>query len=199
MKKTFKIISLIISLTLILSGCGDLTDNKGENEKSYSDTNSSYDEKYSFRDKKDLYKMYEAEDIDVMYLTVMEGNEAENTNHTWSEINTYSVYDYEDMGVERYKVEGLLQLGDKDGPIPGNLGYGQVSPNCTVQIRGQSSSRQSVKPTPKTRVAEMPMAIEIIVVAVSIFLSICLILSAGDFVLLSASSTMYFFLISSIS
>jgi spore coat protein H len=89
--------------------------------------------------------MYEPEDIVTMYLTVSTGNEAENTNHTWNEVNTYSVYDYEDMGVDRYKVEGLLQIGDESGPLPGNLGYNQVSPNCTIQIRGQSSSRQPIK------------------------------------------------------
>ena len=33
-----------------------------------------------------------------------------NTYHTWKEINSYSVYDYEDMGVERYQVAGLLQV-----------------------------------------------------------------------------------------
>lgn len=143
MKKAFKIISLIISLSLILCACSSSVNTDGS-ENSYK-TTSGYNDKYSLRDKKDLYTMYEPEDIDVMYLTVLEGNEGENTNHTWSEINTYSVYDYEDMGVDRYKVEGLLQVGDKSGPLPGNLGYGQVSPNCTVQIRGQTSSKQSVK------------------------------------------------------
>jgi len=42
------------------------------------------------------------------------------------------------MGVERYKVAGLLQIGDE-------LGYGQLSPNCTVQIRGQTSSLSTQK------------------------------------------------------
>jgi spore coat protein H len=49
------------------------------------------------------------------------------------------------MGVDRYKVAGLLQVGNEDGLIPGELGYGQIAPNCTVQIRGQSSSRNPQK------------------------------------------------------
>ena len=97
------------------------------------------------RDKNDIYKMYDPTEVVTMYLTVSTGNEGERTNHTWSEINTYSVYDYEDMGVERYRVEGLLQIGDETGPLPGEVGYGQVSPNCTIQIRGQTSSKQPVK------------------------------------------------------
>lgn len=97
------------------------------------------------RDKKLLYSMYDDTEIVTMYLTVSRGNEGEGTNHTWEEINTYSVYDYDEMGVERYKVAGLLQVGDENGLIAGELGYGQVAPNCTVQIRGQSSSQNQQK------------------------------------------------------
>lgn len=97
------------------------------------------------RDKNLLYDMYDNTEIVTMYLTVSSGNEAEGTDHTWEEVNTYSAYDYDRMGVDRYKVAGLLQVGDKNGLIPGELGFGQVAPNCTVQIRGQSSSRNPQK------------------------------------------------------
>lgn len=97
------------------------------------------------RDKNLLYGQYDNNEIVTMYLTVSTGNEGEGTNHTWEEVNTYSTYDYERMGVDRYKVAGLLQVGDEEGLIPGELGYGQVAPNCTVQIRGQSSSRNPQK------------------------------------------------------
>ncbi|MBQ8249876.1 MAG: CotH kinase family protein [Clostridia bacterium] len=97
------------------------------------------------RDKSLLYENQNNTEIVTMYLTVSMGNSAENTDHTWEEINTYSVYDYERMGVDRYKVAGLIQVGDENGLIPGELGYGQVAPNCTVQIRGQSSSLNAQK------------------------------------------------------
>lgn len=97
------------------------------------------------RDKDLLYDMYDNTEIVTMYLTVSKGNEGEGTNHTWEEINTYSVYDYDYMGVDRYKVAGLLQVGNEEGLIPGELGYGQLAPNCIVQIRGQSSSRNPQK------------------------------------------------------
>lgn len=96
-------------------------------------------------DKDLIYGLHDNTGIVTMYLTVSVGNEGEGTNHTWEEVNTYSAYDYEEMGVERYKVAGLLQVGDENGLIPGELGYGQVAPNCTVQIRGQSSSRKPQK------------------------------------------------------
>ncbi len=92
--------------------------------------------------------MYENDDdtsVVTMYLTVSKGNSSENTYHTWKEINSYSVYDYEDMGVERYQVAGLLQVGDENGPTEGEVGYGERVPNATVQIRGQTSSQNAQK------------------------------------------------------
>lgn len=141
MKNKFKIISLALILGILLSGCSTAR----PEEKAAPQKALPAESKYSLRDKKDLYTMYEPEDVVTMYLTVSTGNEGESTNHTWSEINTYSVFDYEDMGVDRYKVEGLLQIGDETGPLPGEIGYGQISPNCTIQIRGQTSTRQPVK------------------------------------------------------
>lgn len=98
------------------------------------------EENIHIRDKNLIYENQDNTEIVTMYLTVSTGNSAENTDHTWEEINTYSVYDYDSMGVDRYQVAGLIQVGDENGLIPGELGYGQVAPNCTVQIRGQSSS-----------------------------------------------------------
>ena len=102
-------------------------------------------EDVKLRDKDLLYQGREPSDVVTMYLTVSTGNSAENTDHTWEEINTYSVYDYERMGVDRYQVAGLIQVGDENGPVAGELGYGQSAPNCTVQIRGQTSSKLSQK------------------------------------------------------
>lgn len=97
------------------------------------------------KDKDLLYDRYDDTEIVTMYLTVSVGNEGEGTNHTWEEVNTYSTYDYDEMGVDRYKVAGLLQVGDENGLVAGEFGYGQIAPNCTVQIRGQSSSRNPQK------------------------------------------------------
>ena len=97
------------------------------------------------RDNPELYTVYDDSGVVTMYLTVSRGNDSENTNHSWAQINHYSVYDYAAMGVPRYQVNALLQVGDENGPLPGELGYAVEAPNATVQIRGQSSSRNAQK------------------------------------------------------
>ena len=143
-----RIISLVLILVFITSMCGcngfdQAADTNLGTKVDPQDIETSTD--IHIRDKNLLYSQYDNTEIVNMYLTVSTGNEGEGTNHTWEEINTYSAYDYDEMGVERYKVAGLLQIGDENGLIPGELGYGQIAPNCTVQIRGQSSSRNPQK------------------------------------------------------
>lgn len=97
------------------------------------------------RDKDTLYEQDDESSVVTMYLTVRRGNSAEGTDHAWSELNSYSVYDYEAMGVDRYQTEAILQVGDENGPLEGELGYGERTPNATVQVRGQTSSKYSQK------------------------------------------------------
>ena len=96
-------------------------------------------------DKQTLYENDAEDSVVTMYLTVRRGNKADNTDHSWTSINSYSAYDYEAMGVDRYQVEGLLQVGDENGPVAGELGFGESTPNATVQIRGQTSSKNVQK------------------------------------------------------
>ncbi len=113
---------------------------EGDNGTSSEET----DEKSGhLRDKSLLYTHDNG--VVTMYLTVNKGNKSEGTDHTWEEINTYSAYDYQEWGVDRYKVEALLQVGTEAGISPGNLGYGRSAPNATVQVRGQTSSRNVQK------------------------------------------------------
>lgn len=144
MKKRWIAFLLALSMLVGLTGCNVVEQEEKKEEKEVIDT-SDYEveteEDIHIRDKDLLYENQDNTEIVTMYLTVSKGNKAEGTNHTWEEINTYSVYDYEDMGVDRYKVAGLLQVGDEKGPVAGELGYGQVASNCTIQIRGQSSSK----------------------------------------------------------
>ena len=100
---------------------------------------------FHLRDNDALYTVYDDSGVVTMYLTVTRGNEAENTDHTWADINHYSVYDYEYMQVPRYQVAALLQIGDENGPSASEVGYGETTPNATVQIRGQTSSRNAQK------------------------------------------------------
>lgn len=154
-----KKINLISAVLVSLSLCGGCTlekagnssqdqtvqeDNKTEQVKAEKAEKEEINEIH-LRDKDSLYENDDDTSVVTMYLTESKGNSSENTYHTWKEINSYSVYDYEDMGVERYQVAGLLQVGDENGPTEGEVGYGERVPNATVQIRGQTSSQNAQK------------------------------------------------------
>ena len=137
----------LLSGSFLLAGCsadeGDASSRKKKKQAKIEKAGTSSSK--HLRDKDGIYDVYDDSGIVVMYLTVSRGNSSENTDHTWAEINTYSVYDYADMGVKRYQVMGLLQPGDDNGPKPGEVGYGEDAPNATVQVRGQTSSQNEQK------------------------------------------------------
>lgn len=99
----------------------------------------------SLRENKEIYQEDDDTSVVTMYLTVRQGNEADHTNHTWSEINTYSAYYYDENNLDRYNCEAILQVGDESGPLEGEFGFSDTIPNATVQIRGQTSSRYDQK------------------------------------------------------
>lgn len=146
MKK--KMITLILLTAMFINTVACMTETTENStlveanteEKAFSNMSSIH-----FQDNDLLYENDDDTSVITMYLTVTKGTSSENTNHTWEEVNNYSVYDYEAMGVERYAVNGLLQVGDENGPIEGELGYEKYSPNAIVTIRGQSSSKARQK------------------------------------------------------
>lgn len=152
-RRGIKVLALFLSGVIVLSGCTSKGSLKEQEKKNTENSGSGKVEKadtgdidgHKLRDQDVLYQNDEETSIVTMYLTVSRGNTAENTDHSWDEINTYSAYDYDDMGVERYQVAGLLQAGDENGPVSGEVGYGEEVPNATVQIRGQTSSRYAMK------------------------------------------------------
>lgn len=121
----------VATVALALAGCSQL------GIPSLGDSSS---EAAHLQDNESVYDNQDDTSVVTMYLTVSTGTEADETNHTWTEINEYSAYDYEEMGVDKYKAEALLQVGDESGPVEGELGYDETEPNATVQIRGHSSS-----------------------------------------------------------
>lgn len=141
-----KSIGLLLLLTAVLMVLFQpLMTEKKETVARQEETVTYSDKHYHLEDNVALYKTSDYKDIETMFLTVGNGNQSDNTNHTWSEVNQLSVYDYEKMGVPRYKVAALLQVGNKNGPQSGKLGYGENVPNATVQIRGQTSSTNPQK------------------------------------------------------
>lgn len=148
-KKTGLVICFLSSVMFAASGCGVVKEQEtasAEPETEVVESTEKFAESTKvLTDKELLYSQDDDDSVVTMYLTLTTGNVSDNTNHTWTEVNSYSVYDYEEMGVERYAVNGLLQVGDENGPLDGELGYDQNVPNATVTIRGQTSSRYAQK------------------------------------------------------
>ena len=95
-----------------------------------------------FKDNPDLYQYDDPGSVVTMYATIRKGNSSDNTNHTWQEVNDFTKFFFTNMEIiEVGRAEAILQVGDENGPIPGELGYGEIVPNSTIQIRGASSSR----------------------------------------------------------
>ncbi len=149
-----KVLGLGVALAGLCAGCAVLPTggNSTESTAASAETSQSIEKapatdinSVHLRDNAELYNVYDDSGIVTMYLTVSRGNDSENTNHSWAEINHYSAYDYEAMGVPRYQVAALLQIGDENGPVAGEVGYADSVPNATVQIRGQSSSKGAQK------------------------------------------------------
>lgn len=90
-----------------------------------------------FDDNLVLYQKDDSGSVVVIYVTVRIGNEKDNTNHTWGGLNdsTQWVFGSPPENGLISKAEAIVQFGDENGPIPGELGYGTVAPNATIQVR----------------------------------------------------------------
>jgi spore coat protein H len=94
-----------------------------------------------FQDNMALYEFDDPGSVVYMYVTVRSGNSSDNTDHTWEEINDITkLFLLADEAQEIQRAEAILQIGDENGPLPGELGYGAVIPNATIQVRGSSTS-----------------------------------------------------------
>lgn len=147
------ILMLLLVVGMGLTGCGsqDKTEDdteiaiEQETQGTPVEKEKLSEEDGSVQEKKSVYDQDQETSVVTMYLTVQEGNASDNTNHTWSEINTYSTYYYEENDLDRYNCEAILQVGDENGPVEGEFGYEDTIPNAAVQIRGQTSSKREQK------------------------------------------------------
>ena len=133
--------ALLLGMSCCLTGCtasgktGNASKTKTEQQETIEKAETQDINDVHLRDKDSLYENDDETSVVTMYLTVSQGNSSEGTNHTWKEINSYSAYDYDKMGVDRYQTAALLQVGDESGPQSGEVGYGENVPNATVQLR----------------------------------------------------------------
>lgn len=158
-KKTGWTGAAVLLLVFILAGCSPqsqtladtVDDRAGENLQTAEKTGTPVkkeelkETEEKLRDNDEVYADDDETSVVTMYLTVRSGNAADHTDHTWTEINTYDTYYYDEHDLERFNCEAILQVGDESGPVQGEFGYGQTVPNAAVQIRGQTSSRREQK------------------------------------------------------
>jgi len=97
-------------------------------------------------DNPDIYQYDQPGSIVYMYITVRRGNPSDNSDHTWREVNDFTKYFDSDVFTNPpAKAEVILQIGDANGPLPGELGFGEIVPNATIQVRGSSTTRAKQK------------------------------------------------------
>jgi spore coat protein H len=92
-----------------------------------------------FHDNLQLYQNDDPGSVVTMYVTVRKGNSSDNTNFTWNQINDFTKYFYTSnqmATVTSEAADAILQVGDENGPLPGEVGYGDILPNATIQLRG---------------------------------------------------------------
>lgn len=137
----------MLALVLLVNGCG--ADTGADSQDTGTDAAEEItgdpvekeelvESEEKLQDNTGIYANDDETSVVTMYLTVTEGNAADHTNHTWTEINSLDNYYYDDNNLPRYNCEALLQIGDE-------VGYNETSPNATVQVRGQTSSRREQK------------------------------------------------------
>lgn len=133
---------LPVLLCLLLTGCGFQADNVFGGILSPEETYEKTDASDVFvSDASDLYVKSD-DSVAVVYLAVGLGNEADGTDHTWSEINTIPL---EEQGARPYQCEAVFQLGDETAPTEGSFGYGELSANAVVRLQGANASRRQQK------------------------------------------------------
>ena len=99
-----------------------------------------------FKDNVELYQNDDPGSVVVMYVTVRQGNPADNLDFTWKQINDLTTsLDTNNTLVKTGAAEAIVQIGDENGPVPGEVGFGEIAPNATIQLRGSLTSSDAQK------------------------------------------------------
>ena len=97
-------------------------------------------------DNQALYQYDDPSSVVVMYITVRKGSPSDKADHTWEEVNDATNFFFNTTEiVEMPKAEIIFQIGDENGPLPGEVGFSAVVPNATIQVRGNSTSMMPQK------------------------------------------------------
>ncbi|MGN0353775.1 MAG: CotH kinase family protein [Muricoprocola sp.] len=95
-------------------------------------------------DKPSWYEEFDDSNVITAYLIVGYGNEADGTDHTWTELNN-SQTDEKESETEKFKCEAALQFGDESGPCEGMFGYETLSANASICLHGDHAETKPQK------------------------------------------------------
>jgi spore coat protein H len=94
-----------------------------------------------FHDNSNVYQYDNPGSVITMYVTVRKGNSSDHTDFTWNQINDFTRNFYTtDPSAIAEAADAILQVGDESGPLSGEVGYGAIAPNATIQLRGNTAS-----------------------------------------------------------
>lgn len=96
-----------------------------------------------FKDNASLYN-YDPLEVTCMYVTVLEGDAADGTNHTFDEVNSY-LNTQDILDAQKILAKAIVKVGDETGPLPEMLGYNAKGANATINVRGRSSTAYDQK------------------------------------------------------
>ena len=91
------------------------------------------------QDDKTIYADQDPTSLVYFYITITGGSIEDQTNHTFEEVNSYKNLQGI-TNVQKIKSEIVFQVGDQYGPLPGEVGYGAIAPNATINVRGRTST-----------------------------------------------------------
>lgn len=97
-------------------------------------------------DNLELYPSLSETKVITAYITVRRGNISDNTDHSWEEVDHATKANYEESEFQEVpKAEVIFQIGNEIGPQPGEFGFNDSRANGTIQVRGNSASKRSLK------------------------------------------------------
>ena len=137
--------SIFIYALIPMFGSDEAENIATKDEPAVSETRKSVeiDDSDAFHEDNTIYD-YDHTTVDYLYVTVKQGTEAEGTNHTFEEVNSYR--NLQGMtGVEKILANAIVKEGDENGPIPGGLGYNEDAANATINVRGRTSTEYQWK------------------------------------------------------
>jgi spore coat protein H len=130
------------ALCLALGGCSmeaSLEASSGQAAEPVAKKNVQDINELPLTDDASLYKAYDPTKLVYYYITLRKGNAADGTDHTFEEVNSY--LNLQGMtNVEKIRTDIIFQVGDENGPLPGEIGFNALEPNATINVRGRTST-----------------------------------------------------------